>query len=186
MIRVLTLALGLTALPLVQIHAQSSGSSIVEEALKGVREDQARDAERVRRMVDEAVKGSETAQSGKEAVNPQAPATLQPLQGENAQRALPVGYQADHLLDRPVENGAGARIGVIRDLVRDEGSGVARAMVEFTPLFDQPGKTSAVPIEALTTTTARGEGYVMELTSVAFAGMPPYVRQGGRWLRQDG
>ena len=41
------------------VLAQSSGASIVDEALKGVQEDQARDAERVRRMVDEAVKGTE-------------------------------------------------------------------------------------------------------------------------------
>ena len=54
-------------------------ASIVDEALKGVQEDQARDAERVRRMVDEAVKGTEAAPSGLEAVNPPAPAELQPL-----------------------------------------------------------------------------------------------------------
>ena len=83
-------------------RAQSSGASIVEEALQGVREDQARDADRVRRMVDEAVHGSETAQSGEDTVNPEAPPTLRPLADPKAPGALPVGYQAEELLDRPV------------------------------------------------------------------------------------
>ena len=44
---VLTVAIPGTA------HAQSSGQSIVEEALKGVKADQARDSQRVQRMIDE-------------------------------------------------------------------------------------------------------------------------------------
>ena len=166
--------------------AQSSGASIVEEALEGVREDQARDADRVRRMVDEAVQGSEAAQSGRDTVNPQAPETLRRLADPRAPGALPVGYQVEDLLDRPVEDGTGTRIGVVRDLVLDEASGIARAMVAFEPMFDQPGKTAVVPIESLTTATARGSGYVMQLTSIAFARMPAYVRREAVWRRQDG
>ena len=167
-------------------RAQSSGASIVEEALQGVREDQARDADRVRRMVDEAVQGSETAQSGEDTVNPEAPPTLRPLADPKAPGALPVGYQAEELLDRPVEDGTGTRIGVVRDLVRDETSGIARAMVAFEPMFAQPGKTAVVPIESLTKATARGDGYVMELTSIAFARMPAYVQRDAVWQRRDG
>ena len=43
-----------------------------------------------------------------------------------------------------------------------------------------------VPIESLTTATARGEGYVMELSNVAFAAMPAYARDGGVWRRVEG
>jgi hypothetical protein len=89
-------------------------------------------------------------------------------------------------VDRPVDDGSGARIGRIRDLVLDETSGVARAMVEFQPLFGHSGKTSVVPIESLTTATARGEGYVMELTAVEFERMPAYTRQGPVWRRAGG
>ncbi len=166
--------------------AQSSGASIVEEALEGIREDQARDSERVKRMVDEAVRGTTQAPSGRDTVNPAAPETLRPVDDATAPGILPVGYQAQELVGRSVDDGTGARIGVIRELVLDETSGVARAMVEFQPLFDQPGKTSVVPIESLTTATARGEGYVMELSNVAFAAMPAYARDGGVWRRVEG
>jgi sporulation protein YlmC with PRC-barrel domain len=166
--------------------AQSSGASIVEEALQGVRQDQQRDSERVRRMVDEAVKGAEQAPSGQDTVNPGAPATLRPLAVQDAPGVLPVGYRVDSLVDRPVDDGSGARIGRIRDLVLDETSGVARAMVEFQPLFGHSGKTSVVPIESLSTATARGEGYVMELTAVEFERMPAYTRQGPVWRRAGG
>jgi hypothetical protein len=176
----------LTVLVAADATAQSSGSSIVEEALQGVRQDQARDSERVRRMVDEAVRGTESAQSGQDTVNPEAPDTLRPLDDPNRPGALPVGYRAADLIDRPVDDGTGARIGVIRELVLDEASGVARAMVEFQPLFDQPGKTSVVAIESLTTAIARGEGYVMEVNAVGFARMPAYSREADVWRRTNG
>ena len=86
------------------VQAQSSGASIVDEALKGVQEDQARDAERVRRMVDEAVKGTEAAPSGLEAVNPPAPAELQPLP-DDTPGALPAGYRPEDLAGKPVRDG---------------------------------------------------------------------------------
>lgn len=169
-----------------QCLAQSSGASIVEEALKGVEQDQARDSQRVKRMVDEAVQGSQAAPSGTETVNPAAPDILRPLAADAGPGVLPVGYQADGLLGRPIDDGTGARIGTIRDLVLDEASGVARAMVEFEPLFDQPGKTSVVPIESLSTAVARGSGFVMELTSVEFARLPAYARENAQWRRVDG
>jgi hypothetical protein len=168
------------------VHAQSAGAGIVEEALEGVRQDQARDSERVKRMVEEAVRGTEQAPSGQDTVNPTAPETLRPVNDATAPAILPGGYQAQDLVGRSVDDGTGARIGVIRELVLDESSGVARAMVEFQPLFDQPGKTSVVPIESLTTATARGQGYVMELTRVEFASMPAYSRDGAVWRRVEG
>ena len=180
----LTLAAAALALVVGQANAQSSGASIVEEALEGVRQDQARDSERVKRMVDEAVQGTQEAPSGQDTVNPAAPDTLRPLADMEAPGVLPVGYNAQELVGRPIDDGTGARIGTIRDLVLDEGSGVARAMVAFDPLFDQPAKTSVVPIESLTTATARGEGFVMELTSVQFAAMPDYAKEGVVWRRR--
>lgn len=167
-------------------NAQSRTGGIVEEALKGVRQDQERDSARVKRMVDEAVQGAERAPSGEDTVNPMAPATLRPLVGEDAPGVLPVGYKAAELVGRPVDDGTGERIGLIRGLVLDESSGVARAMVEFEPLFGQEGKTSAVPIEELTTATARGQGYVMELTTVEFERMPAYSQKDSLWQRVDG
>jgi hypothetical protein len=166
--------------------AQSSGAAIVEGALEGVAQDQARDSARVKRMVDEAVRGTTQAPSGQDTVNPAAPETLRPVDDATAPGMLPVGYQAQELVGRSVDDGTGARIGVIRELVLDESSGVARAMVELQPLFDQPGKTSVVTIESLTTATARGEGYVMELSNVAFAAMPAYARDAGVWRRVEG
>lgn len=179
-----TLVAAAMALAVGQADAQSSGAGIVEEALKGVRQDQARDSERVKQMVDEAVKGTQQAPSGQDTVNPAAPDTLWPLADKNAPGVLPVGYEAKELVGRPIDDGTGARIGTIRDLVLDESSGVARAMVAFDPLFAQPSKTSVVPIESLTTATARGDGLVMELTTVEFAAMPAYAKEGAVWRRR--
>jgi uncharacterized protein YrrD len=92
----------------------------------------------------------------------------------------------EELVGRPVDDGTGARIGVIRDLVADTASDAPRVLVEFQPLFGRPGKTSAVPVEALTTATARGEGYVMEVTAVAYEQLPAYRRDGEVWRRTDG
>ncbi len=167
-------------------HAQSSGASIVEEALEGVRQDQARDSQRVKEIVEEAVRGTQQAPSGQDTVNPAAPETLRPVEDASAAGILPLGYQAQELVGQAVDDGTGAQIGTIRELVVDESSGVAGAMVEFEPLFEQPGKTSVVPIESLTTATARGQGYVMELTNVDYARMPAYVRRDAAWHRIDG
>jgi hypothetical protein len=167
-----------------QVDAQSSGAGIVEEALQGVRQDQARDSERVRRMVDEAVQGARAAPSGEDTVNPAAPDILRPLVDVEAPGVLPVGYAPADLVGRPIDDGTGARIGTIRDLVLDEGSGVARAMVAFDALFDQPAKTSVVPIESLSTATARGEGLVIELTTVTYAAMPAYAKDGPVWRKR--
>jgi hypothetical protein len=158
-----------------------SGSSIVEEALKDAEQDQRRDTERVRRMVDEAVKGAEQAPSGQEAVNPTAPDVLRPLPAD-APGALPPGTRAEDLVEQPVRDASGARIGTVKGLVRDEASGVAQVMVEFAPVFGQPGKTSVLGIEALT--RAEGEsGYVVDLTPVAYDALPAYAWQDQVWRR---
>ena len=163
---------------------ESSGSAIVEEALKGVREDQARDSARVKQIIDEAVRGAAGAPSGQDTVNPTAPETLRILAAADAQRDLPIGVRAEDLLGSPVGDGTGARIGTVRDLVRDDRTGVALAMVEFAPLFGGPGKTSVVAIESLTAAGARGAGYVMELTTVDYARLPAYERDEELWRRR--
>ena len=168
--------------PLAGVAQQAgSGGSIVEEALKDAEQDQRRDTERVRRMVDEAVKGAEQAPSGQEAVNPTAPDVLRPLPAD-APGALPPGTRAEDLVEQPVRDASGARIGTVKGLVRDEASGVAQVMVEFAPVFGQPGKTSVLGIEALT--RAEGEsGYVVDLTPVAYDAMPAYAWQDQVWRR---
>ena len=175
----------LTALLAGPAAAQSTGSDIVREALEGVRQDQARDSARVRAIIDEAVRGAEEGPSGSDTVNPAAPDVLRPLAADEPS-LLPAGYSAEELIGRAVDDGTGARIGVIRELVADEASSAPRLLVEFEPLFGQPGKISAVPVEALTTAVARGEGYVMELTAVAYDQLPPYRRDGEVWRRADG
>lgn len=162
--------------------AQSTGATIVDEALKGVEEDQTRDAERMRRMVDEAVKGAEQAPSGQEAVNPSAPASLRPLT-DDAPGALPVGYRAADLIGAPVRDGAGAEIGRIRGLGLDDASGVARAIVELVALFGQPGKVAAVPVETLAPAAAGRDGYVMDVSAVAIDQLPAYAWRDGTWRR---
>ena len=66
------------------VQAQSSGASIVDEALKGVQEDQARDAERVRRMVDEAVKGTERRRPGRRPSTRRTGRAAAPARGRQA------------------------------------------------------------------------------------------------------
>ena len=89
------------------VGAQSSGAGIVDEALKGVRQDQERDAERVRRMVDEAVRGTENAPSGEETVSPSAPERLDQLSPGTAAGVMPAGFRVEELVGRPVEDGTG-------------------------------------------------------------------------------
>jgi len=160
----------------------SSGGAIVNEVLKDAEQEQNRDSERVRRMVEEAVKGAERAPSGEEAVNPEAPDRLRPVVGDPP-GALPAGFRAEDLDNRPVRDGTGAQIGVLRGVVLDEGSGIARVMVEFAPMFGQPAKTSAMEIEALTPTPDAADGYVIELTPVAYAALPAYAREQEHWRR---
>jgi hypothetical protein len=160
----------------------SSGGAIVNEVLKDAEQEQNRDSERVRRMVEEAVKGAERAPSGEEAVNPEAPDRLRPVIGEPP-GALPAGFSAKDLENRPVRDGTGARIGTLRGVVLDEGSGIARVMVEFAPMFGQPGKISAMEIEALTPAPDAADGYVVELTPVAYEAMPAYAREREHWRR---
>ena len=78
----LAAAMAMLAVASTGAGAQSSGAGIVDEALKGVRQDQERDAERVKRMVDEAVRGAENAPSGEETVSPSAPEQLDQLPPE--------------------------------------------------------------------------------------------------------
>ena len=68
-----TLIVAAVALAAGRVEAQSSSNAIVEEALKGVEQDQARDSQRVKGMVDEAVRGTQQAPSGQDTVNPAAP-----------------------------------------------------------------------------------------------------------------
>ncbi|MEK0082212.1 PRC-barrel domain-containing protein [Benzoatithermus flavus] len=166
------------------IRAQGEGSTsaIVEDALKNVEKDQARDAERVRRMVEEAVKGAEQAPSGQDAVNPTAPEELRSL-GSDRPDALPVGLQPQDLLNKPVRDGTGARIGTVQDLVVDEPSGAARAIVAFQPLFGLPGKTSVLELEALVPVRGQSDGFVVELTPVEYERMPDYRRDQAVWRR---
>lgn len=177
------LILALAGAGLTPVLAQTSGSSIVDEALKDAEKEQTRDSDLVRRMVDEAVKGAETAPSGEDAVNPKAPDTLRPLSG-NEPTLLPAGFELEDLENQPVRDGAGARIGTVRSVVLDESTGLTRAMVEFEPLFGHPGKTSPVEIELLTPATRSGDGFVVELTPVAYQSMPAYAWQQGQWRRE--
>jgi PRC-barrel domain len=166
-------------------QAQSSGAGIVEEALQGVQQDQERDSKRVKEIVEEAVKGAEQAPSGQEAINPMAPDTLRPLPPD-AQASLPAGYRADDMVGKPVVDGTGAKLGVIRGLVIDDVNGVARAMVEFAPLFGKPGKVTAIAVDTLTTGAAPEGGYVMSLTSTDFDKMPAYAWANLVWQRVAG
>ncbi len=166
------------------LAAQSSPDSIVDEALKGVQQDQARDAERMRRMVDEAVKGAEQAPSGRELVNPTAPPILRPV-GDDAAAVLPVGHRAEDLIGAPVRDGAGAEIGRIRALGVDDASGAARAIVELAALLGRPAKVAAVPVETLAPAPAEHGGYLMDLSAVALEQLPAYAWSDGVWRRID-
>ncbi len=178
---VLLLAAAVGSVP--PVAAQTSGSSIVEEALKDARQDQQRDSGRVRRMVDEAVQGAVGAPSGEETVNPPAPAALRPLTGGEP-GTLPPGFSAEDLRDRPVRDGTGEQIGTLRGLVRDEASGLTQVLVEFAPLFGKPGKVSVLPVDTLTPAAAASDGYVVELTPVAHDAMPAYRWSGEAWRRE--
>ena len=168
------------------VLAQSapSGSAIVQDALKDVRQDQAEDARRVRRMIDEAVKGAERAPSGLEAVNPTAPPVLRPLQ-EAPPGALPTGIAPQDLADKPLRDGAGTEIGRVRDLVLDEQSGLARIVVDFAPMFGEPAKTTVIGVETLQPADAGSDGYIVDLTPVRYKEMPRYAWENGAW-RQEG
>lgn len=166
------------------VAAQSSAAGIVDEALQGVEADQARDAERVRRMVDEAVKGAEAAPSGRDAVNPVAPAELRPIAGDG-RAILPAGYQESDLAGKPVRDGTSAQIGQIRAMAVDETSGAARAMVAFAPLFGQAAKVAAVEVEALVPATG-GDGFSIQLTPVQIERMPAYAWDRDAWRRVEG
>lgn len=162
-----------------QAQDAPSGSSIVEEAIRGAQEDQRRDQERVRGIIDEAVRGAEEAPSGQATVRPPPPDTLQPLPAD-APASLPPGTTPDDLLDRPIHDATGAEIGKIQGLVLDEASGLARAMIAFGPLFGEPPKSAPVEIEVLQPSDG---GYVLDLNPLAYQELPAYVRDGERWRR---
>lgn len=167
----------------VPVAAQTSPSSIVEEALQGVEADQARDAERVREIVDEAVKGAAAAPSGRDTVNPVAPSELRPLP-QNAPEALPAGYRPEDLTGKPVRDGTSVQIGTIRALAVDETSGAARAMVAFAPIQGQAGKIAALEVAALVP-ASQGDGFAIQLTPTQVAQMPAYTWQDEAWRRVD-
>ena len=129
----------LTAILPVGAQGQTSGADIVKDALKGVQEDQARDSQRVKEIVEEAVRGAEQAPSGQETIVPTAPDTLVPLPA-GAQATLPAGYSADEMIGKPVVDGTGAKLGTIKGLGLDDAHGMARAMVEFGAAVRQAGQ----------------------------------------------
>ncbi|MGD9508343.1 MAG: PRC-barrel domain-containing protein [Geminicoccaceae bacterium] len=180
----IAIGLALTAAAGGTVHAQSSGQSIVEEALRGVEQDQARDSQRVRDFIEEAVRGAEQAPSGKETVTPTAPETLKPLGPGEAPELLPVGFEVAKLVGQPVDDGTGARLGTIRDVAFEQGGRTAHAVVEFDRLFGRGAKTAAVPLDTLTPSVTAGSGYVMALTAVAYDQLPAYAMQNGVWRRQ--
>ena len=162
----------------------TSGSAIVQDALKDVQQDQAEDARKVRRMIDEAVKGAERAPSGEEAINPPAPGVLQPMQAD-VPGALPPGIRREDLAGKPLRDGAGTEIGRVRDLVLDQASGSARVVVELAPLFGYPAKTTVLEIEALQPAESKGDGYIVELTPVEYEAMPRYAWKDGAWRQEN-
>ena len=173
----------LTLLPLGAVAQQGADTrAIVEDALKGVAAQQAKDAERVRRISEEAVKGAEAAPSGKEAVNPTAPEALRPL-ADDQTAMLPAGFDAETLQDRPVRNAAGEQIGMLRGPAVDEATGQPKVMVEFAPMFGQPGKLTALSIEQLSQASGQGGGYVVEMTPVAYGELADYRLTDGAWRR---
>jgi hypothetical protein len=82
-----------------------------------------------------------------------------------------------------VRDGTGKQIGILRGLARDDKGGQAQAMVEFSPLFGRPGKTSVLALEALRPGVADGPGYVVELTPVAYDALPGYALDHAVWRR---
>ena len=165
--------------------AQTSGADIVKEALEGVQQDQARDSERVKEIVEEAVRGAEQAPSGQETIVPSAPDRLVPLAGD-APVSLPAGYREEEMVGKPVVDATGARLGEIKGLGLDHVNGMARAMVEFAPLFGRPGKLAAVAVDTLTVGTGTQQGYVISLTSSDFERMPAYAWSDRSWRRVPG
>jgi len=184
--RGLTIAIALTLLTATgeAVHAQSSGQSIVEEALQGVEQDQARDSQRVKDIIDEAVRGAEQAPSGKETVTPTAPETLKPLGPDEAPGLLPAGYEVAKLVGQPVDDGTGARLGRIRDIAVEQDRRTAHALVDFNQVFGREPKTAAVPLDTLTPSIAKGTGYVVAITAVAYDQLPAYTWQDGAWRRR--
>ena len=165
-------------------YAQSSGRSIVEEALQGVEQDQARDSQRVRSIIEEAVRGAEQAPSGIETVAPTAPEVLEPIGADSPPGLLPVGFDAAQLVGQPVADAAGARLGTIRAVAVEQSGQTAHALVEFAGAFGRQGKTAAVPLDKLTPSVTTGSGYVMTLTAVAYDQLPSYAWRDGAWRRQ--
>jgi hypothetical protein len=162
--------------------AQSSGAGIVDEALKGVRQDQERDAERVRRMVDEAVRGAENAPSGEETVSPSAPERLDQLSAGTAAGVLPAGFRVEELVGRPVEDGTGGKLGTLRAVAVEPGGDLPVALIEFAPLFGRGAKTAAVPLDELTP-SATADSLVLSLTAVGYDELPAYAWRDGVWRR---
>ena len=165
-------------------HGQSSGQSIVEEALQGGEQDQARDSQRVRSIIEEAVRGAEQAPSGIETVAPSAPEVLEPMGSDSPPGLLPVGLDVSQLIGRPVEDAAGARLGTIRAVAVEQSGQTAHALVEFADAFGRQAKTAAVPLDKLTPSATTGSGYVVALTAVAYDQLPAYEWRDGAWRRQ--
>lgn len=161
-----------------------SGAAIVQDAIKEAQQDQARDAERVRNMVDEAVKRSERSPSGEEAVNPPVAEELRPLEGD-VPGTLPAGMKAADLVGKPLRDGTGAEIGRVRGLALDQKNGLARVVAEFGPMFGQPPRIIILDVETLQPADKLGDGYIVELRPVEYEDMSAYTWQDGAW-RQAG
>ena len=164
----------------------SSSSGIVDEAVRDAEREQRRDQEKVRDIVKEAVEGAESAPSGQVAVTPPPADTLAPLAGDQAGAALPPGVTAQDLLDQPVQDGSGTQIGKVAGLVIDHGSGLARAMVAFTPVFGEPGKTAPVELDTLRPTSDGSPGYIVDITPIQYQALPAYSPSGDGHWRRDG
>lgn len=175
----------LATAPVPAFAQASSSGGIVDEAVRDAEREQRRDEEKVRDIVKEAVEGAENAPSGEAAVTPPPADTLAPLPSEQA-GALPPGVTAQDLLDQPVQDGSGTQIGKVAGLVIDHQSGLARAMVAFTPVFGEPGKTAPVELDILRPTSDGKPGYIVDMTPIQYQALPAYSLAGdGRW-RRDG
>ena len=167
----LAAAMAMLAVASTGAGAQSSGAGIVDEALKGVRQDQERDAERVKRMVDEAVRGAENAPSGEETVSPSAPEQLDQLPPGTA-----AGVAAGRFSCRGTGGPAGrarhgGTLGTLRAVALESGGDVPVAMIDFAPLFGRGAKTAAVAARQVDAGAA-ADSLVLSLTAIGYDGLP--------------
>ena len=66
-------------------------------------------------------------------------------------------------------------LGVIRDIAVEQDRRTAHALVDFNQVFGREPKTAAVPLDTLTPSIAKGTGYVVAITAVAYHQLPAYT-----------